>query len=106
MALWGNNDAVVSIGTVSLDYSTRVVTGSGTTFGTAGNGVVGEVIRFGTRFDGTYFGDAVIVSVANTQSCTIASTEGLSGVAMLLLEPTILDRSYSDNPLANHNLLH
>ena len=27
MALWGNNDAVVSIGTVSLDYSTRVVTG-------------------------------------------------------------------------------
>jgi|TARA_A100001515_G_scaffold142826_1_gene142523 hypothetical protein len=82
MALWGNNDAVVSIGTVSLDYSTRVVTGSGTTFGTAGNGVVGEVIRFGTRFDGTYFGDAVIVSVANTQSCTIASTEGLSGVAI------------------------
>ena len=109
MALWGNNDAVVSIGTVSLDYSTGVVTGSGTTFGTAGNGVVGDVIRFGTRIDGTYFGDAVIVSVANTQSCTIGSTEGLSGVAsreLILLSQlpkyTILDRSYSDNPLANH----
>jgi|TARA_B100000085_G_scaffold284183_1_gene316586 hypothetical protein len=110
MALWGNNDAVVSIGTVSLDYSTGVVTGSGTTFGTAGNGVVGDVIRFGTRIDGTYFGDAVIVSVANTQSCTIGSTEGLSGVAIAgtdftvsqLPKYTILDRSYSDNPLANH----
>jgi hypothetical protein len=33
MALWGNNDAVGSGGTVSLDYTTLVVTGTGTTFG-------------------------------------------------------------------------
>ena len=34
MALWGNNDNVGSGGTVSLDYSTLVVTGSGTTLET------------------------------------------------------------------------
>ena len=33
MALWGNNDAKGSGGTVSLNYDTLVVTGSGTTFG-------------------------------------------------------------------------
>ena len=32
MALWGNNDAVGSDGTVSLDYVTGVVTGAGTSF--------------------------------------------------------------------------
>ena len=36
MALWGNNDAVGSGGTVSLNYGTGVVTGSGTTFGQTG----------------------------------------------------------------------
>ena len=33
MALWGNNDLVGSGGVVSLNYSTGVVTGTGTTFG-------------------------------------------------------------------------
>jgi len=42
MALWGNNDAVpyryngAVGGTVSLNYSTKVITGTGTTFGTDG----------------------------------------------------------------------
>ena len=49
MSLWGNNDNLVSSGTVALNYDTGVVTGTGTTFGTAGFGVVGDVIRFGTR---------------------------------------------------------
>ena len=87
MALWGNNDNVsVKAGsTVSLNYATKTVTGTGTTFGTSGYGDVGDVIRFGikNRLPGsTFFGDAVIVSVASTVSCTIASTEGLSGVAI------------------------
>ena len=59
MALWGNNDAVGSGGTVSLNYSTRVVTGfngvggaageagSGTTFGQTGFAQVGNIISFG-----------------------------------------------------------
>ena len=41
MSLWGNNDNLVSSGTVALNYDTGVVTGTGTTFGTAGFGVVG-----------------------------------------------------------------
>ena len=65
MALWGNNDAVGSGGTVSLNYSTGAVTGGGTTFGETGAAQEGDVIRFGDR-NGTYFGDAVIVSIAGT----------------------------------------
>jgi len=30
MALWGNNDNIVSSGTVTLNYASRVVTGAGT----------------------------------------------------------------------------
>ena len=51
MALWGNNDNLNSNGTVVLNYSTGVVTGTGTTFGAAGAGhteaQVGDIIRFG-----------------------------------------------------------
>jgi hypothetical protein len=105
MALWGNNDAVGSAGTsvVSLNYATGVVTGSGTTFGETGAAQEGDIIRFGTR-SGTYFGDAVIVSIATTESLTIGSTAGLSGVAIAattytisqLPKYTILDSKYSE----------
>lgn len=106
MALWGNNDNLVSNGTVSLNYGTKVVTGTGTTFGTVGFGVTGDIIRFGARGPGvgqTYFGDAVIVSIANTQSLTIGSTAGLNGEAMAanipyhlsqLPKSTVLDHTY------------
>ena len=104
MALWGNNDNVSSEGTVSLDYSTGVVTGAGTSFGLAGQGASeGDVIRFGDRST-TYFGDAVIVSIAGTESCTIGSTAGLSGAAISGVEfsvsqlpkYTVLDSKYSE----------
>ena len=81
MALWGNNDALDSGGTVSLNYATGVVTGAGTSFGETDNPGEGDVIRFGSR-SGTYYGDAVIVSVASATTCTIGSTSGLSGVAI------------------------
>ena len=81
MALWGNNDAKGSGGTVSLDYSTLVVTGSGTTFGQVGAAATGDVIRFGSR-TGTYYGDAIIVGIASTTQLSIASTSGLSGAAI------------------------
>ena len=105
MALWGRDDNLVSNGTVSLNYATKVVTGSGTTFGTVGFGVTGDVIRFGTRGSGeTFYGDAVIVSIANTQSVTIGSTDGLSGAAISGKEYylselpvyTVDDSSYSE----------
>ena len=105
MALWGNNDAVGSAGTsvVSLNYSTGVVTGSGTTFGETGAAQEGDVIRFGTR-SGTYFGDAVIVSIASTESLTIGSTAGLSGASIAsttytisqLPKYTVLDSKFSE----------
>ncbi len=83
MALWGNNDNVGSAGTVILDYSTGVVTGAGTSFGIAGGCSEGDIIRFGSRGSGgTYFGDAVIVSIASSESLTIGSTAGLSGAAI------------------------
>ena len=78
MALWGNNDAVGSGGTVSLNYGTGVVTGTATTFGEVGAAKTGDVIRFGDR-GGTYFGDAIIVGIASTTQLTIGSTMGLSG---------------------------
>jgi len=83
MALWGNNDNVGSAGTVALDYDTRVVTGTGTSFGIAGGCAEGDVIRFGIRGSGgVYMGDAVIASIANSESLIIASTMGLSGAAI------------------------
>tara|TARA_R100001509_G_C4846075_1_gene208355 strand:- start:139 stop:663 length:525 start_codon:yes stop_codon:yes gene_type:complete len=102
MALWGNNDALDSGGTVSLNYSTRVVTGSGTSFGLTDNPGEGDVIRFGDR-SGSYFGDAVIASVTSATSVTIGSTAGLSGVAIAatsytasqLPKSSVLDSNYS-----------
>ena len=89
MALWGNNDAVPYLyngavgGTVTVDYDNLIITGTGTTFGTAGFGTEGDVIRIGFRgTGGTYFGDATIVGVASTTQVTIASTIGLSGAAI------------------------
>lgn len=103
MALWGKNDNVGSGGLVSLNYSTRVVTGSGTTFGQVGAAKTGDVIRFGVR-GGTYFGDAVIVGIASTTQLTIDSTAGLSGASIAstdfyvseLPKYTVLDSSYSE----------
>jgi hypothetical protein len=81
MALWGNNDAKFAGGTVSLNYNTLVVTGAGTSFGAVGAAATGNVIRFGSR-TGTYYGEAVIVSIASTNSLTIGSTAALNGVGI------------------------
>ena len=86
MALWGNNDNVTSTGTVSLNYATGVVTGSGTTFAT--DLEVGQVIRFGDRA-GTYYGDAVISGITSATLLTIGSTAGLSGAAIASTDFTV-----------------
>jgi hypothetical protein len=101
MALWGNNDAKGSGGTVSLNYSTLVVTGSGTTFGQVGAAATGDVIRFGPQGE---IGNAVIVGIASTTQLSIASTAGLSGVAIAatdfqiseLPKYTVLDSRWSE----------
>jgi len=111
MALWGNNDNLNSAGTVTLNYATRVVLGTGTTFGAAGAGhteaQVGDIIRFGHRDAtdagiSTYFGDAVIISIASATSLTIGSTAGLkTGMGSTVFtisqcpKSTITDSNYS-----------
>jgi hypothetical protein len=102
MALWGNNDNKGRGGTVTLDYTTLVVTGSGTTFGQVGAAATGDVIRFGPLGEG---GNAVIVGIASTTQLSIASTMGLSGVAIAattfwiseLPKYTVLDYRWSEN---------
>ena len=80
MALWGNNDNVFSGGTVTLQYGTNRVVGTATSFGNSGSASVGDVISFGTPFDGpkNYHGDAVIVAIGSTLELTIDSDAGLS----------------------------
>ena len=92
MALWGNTDAisVKSGGTVAINYATGAVTGAGTSFGVSGFADVGDILRVGTRVGtGTYFGDAVIVSIASTTQLTIGSTAGLSGAAIAATSFTV-----------------
>jgi hypothetical protein len=81
MALWGNNDAKWSGGTVTVDYANLTVTGAGTSFGVTGAAATGNVIRFGSR-SGTYYGDAVISGITSATLLSIASTSGLSGAAI------------------------
>ena len=115
MALWGNKDNLNSTGTVTLDYSTLEVVGTGTTFGATGGGHtearVGDIIRFGIRDADTsngfttYFGDAVIVGIASTTTLTIGSTANLTGGAIGPIgtsftisqcpKSTIVDSNYS-----------
>jgi hypothetical protein len=81
MALWGRLDDKSSSGTVSLNYQTKIVTGSGTSFGQVGSASTGDVIRFGYG-DTVYYGDAIIVGIASTTQLSIASTSNLSGAAI------------------------
>ena len=96
MALWSNNDAVPGLATARYTVAanaaadgTCTVTGTGSSFGLDGCAGIGTIIRFGADARGrtinvgaghTYFGDAVIVAVASSESITIASTSGLSQV--------------------------
>tara|TARA_B100000686_G_scaffold332682_1_gene397716 strand:+ start:646 stop:1833 length:1188 start_codon:yes stop_codon:yes gene_type:complete len=104
MALWGNSDAVSVIpdSTVSLAFTSAnsgltavggttantgigstawVLTGTISSFGNSGYAKTGDIIDIGfpknTLGVGTYYGEAVIVAIANTMNVTIASTDGL-----------------------------
>ena len=99
MALWGNKDNVGSDSTVTLDYDNKVVsgwagtaTGVGATFGQIGAAKTGDIISFGQHGSGTYFGEAVIVSIASSLQCTIASTEALNGSAIAGVNFTISEK--------------
>jgi|LauGreDrversion4_2_1035121.scaffolds.fasta_scaffold15380_6 hypothetical protein len=71
MALWGNKDLVYSDGTISINFGTKVITGSGTTFTTAGIGT-GDVITVGS---GATYGYAVISAITSDTQLGITSTQ-------------------------------
>ena len=68
MSLWGKQDSVYADGTVAI--SNLTVTGTGTTFNTAGLITAGDVITVGT---GSTQGEAVIASVTNGTTLVLQS---------------------------------
>ena len=79
MALWGNNDAVYSDGTITVNLTTKKVerVGTSATFDTAGIST-GNVISVGA---GVTYGYAVITAVDSAGALSIASTAGFQGIA-------------------------
>jgi len=83
MALWGKADSVYSIGTVTVDYANKVITGPGTSLMAAS---VGDVITIGA---GATIGEAVISGITSNTYVSIASTQFLSGIAAVGLAYTM-----------------
>lgn len=76
MALWGTADFIISTGTVTVNYSNKQITGSGTSFTAA---TPGSVITIGA---GGTFGEAVISGITSDTLASIATTQYLSGAAI------------------------
>lgn len=73
MALWGNKDLVADGGTISIDFSSKTVTGAGTSFTDATYGIAeGDVFVVGAG--GTY-GEAVVASVTDATTAVIKDTD-------------------------------
>lgn len=74
MALWGKSDKIYSVGTIeAIDYDTKIIIGSGTSFTAA---KVGDVITLGTNAS---YGEAVINEITSNTTISVASTEFLLG---------------------------
>jgi hypothetical protein len=78
MALWGTADSLYSVGIVTVNYSTKQVIGSGTSFTAVGIST-GDVITIGT---GGTFGSAVISGITSDRLISIATTQYLSGAVI------------------------
>ena len=75
MALWGNKDTFSDlVGTVTVNYDSKLIDGDSTTFVTAGLSA-GDVISIGT---GNTFGQAVVAGVTSETQISIASTQFLT----------------------------
>lgn len=103
MALWGTADGIYSPGTVTVDLAGKTITGSGTSFGSAGVST-GTVITLGA---GGIYGEAVISGVTSETYVSIASTQSivdttLVGVAYTLSEKPVYvlqDSNYAELPI-------
>jgi hypothetical protein len=78
MALWGTADSLYSVGTITVDYAAKTITGSGTSFTAAGISA-GDVITIGA---GGTFGSAVVSGITSDRLISIATTQYLSGSAI------------------------
>ena len=77
MSLWGNKDLVYGDGTVAVNFDTKKVVGSGTTFTTAGIST-GNVITVG---GGATFGYAVVSAIDSNTVLSIHDTDNfVSGI--------------------------
>jgi hypothetical protein len=83
MALWGKADEIFSPGTISINYDTLEVIGSGTSFTAASEG---DVISVGS---GKTFGEAVIDEISSSSSLTIKTARFLNGEEISGVEYTI-----------------
>lgn len=101
MALWGTADSLYSVGTITVNYDTKEVVGSGTSFTAAGIST-GDVITIGA---GGTFGSAVISGISSDTVISLATTQyltgrAIAGVAYTLSEKpvyTLEDSNYSSN---------
>lgn len=102
MALWGTADGIYSPGTVQVDFTNKTVTGTGTSFRSAGIST-GTVISIGA---GATFGEAVVSGVTSETYISIASTQFLlnttiSGVAYTMSQKPVYvlqDTNYAESP--------
>jgi hypothetical protein len=74
MSLWGNKDSLSNLtGTITINLSNKTVTGSGTTFITAGIST-GDILVVGT---GSTYGQAVVSGITSATLISIGSTQFL-----------------------------
>ena len=88
MALWGTADSLYSVGTVTVNYTAKTITGSGTSFTAAGIST-GDVITIGA---GGTFGSAVISGITSDRLISIATTQYLSGAVISGVAYTLSER--------------
>jgi hypothetical protein len=108
MALWGKADNLFSPGTVAVDYAAKTITGTGTSFRSAGIST-GTTITIGV---GATFGQAVISSITSETVISIATTQYLSGAVIsgvgytLSQKPvyTLEDSNYDLTPTTSSGL--
>lgn len=98
MALWGKADSIYSPGTVTVNYATKTITGSGTSFLAA---TVGSVITIGVG--GTY-GQAVISGITSETQVSIAKTQFLSGAAIAGIAYTMSQKPVSTLEDPNYDI--
>ena len=80
MALWGKKDSLSNLtGTITIDLVNETVTGSGTTFVTAGIST-GDILVVGA---GATYGQAVITGITSATVLSIGSTQFLTGIGTI-----------------------